>query len=243
MMVDFAKMSIPDDVAEFTKRWEAGAYDHATKDFWHRMITEKAEKARRDGESVERAYARLIISDPAGRALFKAYQRAPNGEPPPVQKAADGTQHIGPHHARAHVEAVARQRERAISYSAPMSEILTKDPALAAAVREEHLAHALGMMNGAGGSQSIPSGVTGTLSIQQAQNLEPARSFRGTGYDRDIASKSAESELEALSRARHAADPSKSYEQHYVKVMLENPQIAKRARDERAAALGCRIAV
>ena len=76
MMVDFAKMSIPDDVAEFTKRWEAGAYDHATKDFWHRMITEKAEKARRDGESVERAYARLIISE-SGRA--RLVQSIPTG--------------------------------------------------------------------------------------------------------------------------------------------------------------------
>jgi hypothetical protein len=52
MMVDFAKMSIPDDVAEFSKRWEAGAYNHATKAFWHRMITERAEKARTAGESL-----------------------------------------------------------------------------------------------------------------------------------------------------------------------------------------------
>ena len=123
-----------------------------------------------------------------------------------------------------------------------MSEILTKDPALAAAVREEHLAHALGMMTGAGGSRSIASGVAGTLSIQRAQPRTGAI-FPRHGLRPGRRVEMAESELEALSRARHAADPSKSYEQHYVKVMLENPQIAKRARDERAAALGCRIAV
>jgi hypothetical protein len=203
------------------------------------QYAERAEKARTAGESRERAYTRLIVSDPAARALFKAYQRAPNGEPPPVAKV-DGGDFIGPHAARLHVEATARQRERGISYAAAVSEIVNKDPALSAAVRDEHLQHALAAMGGAGG-------VDHTLSISEAQNLGgKVPSFRGTGYDRDIATKkSAESELEKLARAYHAAHPEKSYESAFAKVLTapENRALARRAQDERIAALGCRLAV
>jgi hypothetical protein len=237
MEVDFAKMSIPADVAEFSKRWEAGQYDHMTKAFWHRVITEQAEKTCKAGESRERAFTRLIVSDPAGRALFKAYQRAPNGDLPKVAKV-DGGDFIGPHAGRLHVEATARARERAITYSAGVYEVLQKDPALSAAVREEHLAFAMSAMGGAGG-------VDHTLSISEAQRKEPARSFSGTGYDASIARKSAESELEKLAHDFHAKHAEISYERAFAKVLIapEHRALMKRSHDERVARLGVRMAV
>jgi hypothetical protein len=132
--------------------------------------------------------------------------------------------HRGEAHARMHSLAVDRQRSRSIPYSAAYSEVYTapQNASIRAAVQREHLEAQLKNIHG--------GGVTGTLSIQEAQRKEPARSFSGTGYDRDIAEK----KLQSLADARHAAHPEESASQSYVKVMLD-PAHA----EIRKAALAC----
>ena len=69
-------------------------------------------------------------------------------------------------------------------------------------------------------------GVTGTLSISEAQNLEPAKDFTRTGdFGRQIARKNAEAELQKLADQRHAAHPEESRATSYTKV-LTDPQHA-----------------
>ena len=140
-----------------------------------------------------------------------------------------------------HSLAIDRQRERSIPYSAAYTEVYTNpaNASLRAAVQREHLEHQL--FHGSGG-------VTGTLSIQEAQNKEPAKDFSATGtgdYSRQVARKSAtnsaEAALGALARAYQAEHPEiKSYEIAFSKVILapENRHLAKRAEAERLAALG-----
>jgi hypothetical protein len=158
-----------------------------------------------------------MLDTPEGKLLSKAMDFAPppSYEPEPVEK--EEPRHIGPHHARLHVEAVSRQRERGITYAAAVSEVINADPTLSAAVRDEHLQHALGAMSGSGG-------VTHTLSVDEAQNKEPARSFRGTGYDRDIAEK----QLQKLADQRRAAHPGESAAVAFTKVLTDPGNAALR---------------
>jgi hypothetical protein len=193
--------------------------------------------------SPQRRFSRAISGgDSVASELYRACKIAPGSEVrAPVEKADEGPQHIGPAHAKMHSLAIDRQRERPISFASAYSEVYTRpdNAALRRAVQREHLQHAMGVIHG---------GVSGTLSIDEAQRMEPAKDFtRQRDYSRDIArkSESAESELEKLARAYHAAHPEKSYESAFTKVLTapENRALARRAQDERIAALGCRLAV
>ena len=211
---------------------------------WVYAIQKFADLTFPDKLTPQQRFSRALDT-PEGMLLFKAMDAAPppSYEPEPVEK--EEPRHIGEHAARLHVEATARMRERACSYPAAVSEILTKDPKLAAAVRDEHLQHALSM------SGAIPSGVGGNLSIRDAQNLgetEPTggakvRPFPASAYGASQARKSAnsaEAALGALARAYQAEHPeTKSYEIAFSKVILapENRHLAKRAEAERLAAL------
>jgi hypothetical protein len=78
---------------------------------------------------------------------------------------------------------------------------------------------------------SIPSGVTGTLSIQEAQRKEPAKDFSATGtgdYSRAVARKNAESELCALASKRREAHPGESEATAFTKVLLDPANAALR---------------
>ena len=169
---------------------------------WVYAIQKFADLTFPDKLSPQQRFSRAL-GTPEGRLLAKAMDHAPppSCEPEPVEK--EEPRHIGEHAAQLHVEATARMRERACSYPAAVSKILTKDPKLAAAVRDEHLQHALSM------SGAIPSGVSGTLSLDEARRKEPTRSFTTAGdYSRDIAAKkSAEAEIQKLADRYRSEHP------------------------------------
>ena len=199
---------------------------------WVFAIQKFADTTFPDKLSPQQRFSRAL-GTPEGRLLAKAmdYAPPPSCEPEPVEK--EEPRHIGPHHARLHVEATARQRERAITYPAAVSEVLTKDPSLAAALREEHLAHALSM------SGAIPSGVSGNLTIRDAQNLgenEPTggakvKPFPASAYGASQAKKSAEVEIQRLADRYRSDHPTLTSAQAYVHVLTcpQHREIAKRA--------------
>jgi len=162
-----------------------------------------------------------MCEDEIGRLLYKAMKAAPGSEvkTDPAHGTQDfvgrGLQHIGENHARMHSLAVDRQKERGVPYAHAYTEVYTNsaNAALRAAVQREHLEHALAGIHG---------GVTHTLSIQQAQNLEPAKDFTRTGdFGRAIARKNAEAELQRLADARHALHPEESRATSYTKVLTD----------------------
>ena len=86
----------------------------------------------------------------------------------------------------------------------------------------------------------IPSGVTRTLTIDEAQNLEQAPPFSRQGdYARAVA-EPAQKQLEKLARDYHAKHAETSYAVAFTKILTapENRVLAKRAQQERLEALG-----
>jgi hypothetical protein len=211
-------------------------------------IQVRADAIYPDRLSPQSRFTKAILEDEVAKTLYRACKAAPGTEVrAPVEKTDDGPVHIGPAHAKMHSLAIDRQRERPIGYAAAYSEVYNHgtNAALRRKVQAEHLEHQLSMMAGSGG-------VSGSLSITEAQNLEPTRSFSTAGqYSRDIAAKpavksaTAEAELERLARKYHAEHADKSYEQSFYKILTapEHRALARRAQDERIAALGCRCAV
>jgi hypothetical protein len=76
MEVSFRKQ-IPKNVATFSKQWEAGDFDILCKEDWEKIIVKRAEAARTERQSSAQAYAKFITESPEGRALLRAFQRAP----------------------------------------------------------------------------------------------------------------------------------------------------------------------
>jgi hypothetical protein len=243
-MVDFSKAMIGDiaTMIVFAKRLLDGHETPFSKADFVDAIQTRADATLPADWSPQRRFSRAISGgDSVASELYRACKAAPGSEVrAPVEKVDDGPVHIGPAHAKMHSLAVDRQRERPISFAAAYSEVYShaNNAALRAAVQREHLQQALAAIHG--------GGVSGTLSIDQAQRMEPAKDFTRTGdYGRDIARKSAESELESLARAFHSKHAEKSYEQCFTKILTapENRALAKRAADDRIAALGVRMAV
>jgi hypothetical protein len=207
----------------FAKMQCAGHFTAIEKSGWIDIINRHSTALY--GDASPRNFTKTITEDENGRLFYQALKFAEGSEikPKPVE-APQPPEHIGPHHARLHVEATARQRERGITYAAAVSEVVNADPALSAAVRDEHLQHALGAMSGAGG-------VTGTMDIGQAQRMEPAKDFSATGtgdYSRQVARKNAEAELQRLADQRHAAHPEEKASTSYSKVLMDAGNAALR---------------
>ncbi len=177
------------------------------------------------GDASPRNFTKTITDNAEGRLFYRALKFAEGSEiKPPVEKQDGGPVHIGEAHAKMYSLAIDRQRERTISFPAAYSEVYSAaaNAALRAAVQREHLEHQLSNIHGTGG-------VTHTLSIQEAQRMEPAApKFRGAGdYSRDIAEK----KLQELADARHAAHPEERASTSYSKVLLDpaNAEIRKAA--------------
>jgi hypothetical protein len=243
MAIDFSKALTGDTVSMvfYAKKLLDGHETPFTKADFIDAIQVRADATLPDNLSPQQRFSRAISGgDSVASELYRACKIAPGAEVrAPVEKADDGPVHIGPAHARMHALAVDHSKAKSMTYQGAYSYVYSHpdNAALRAAVQREHLAHALA---------GIHNGPAPTLSIHEAQNLQPARSFRNVGdYSRDVASKSAVSELEKLARAYHAAHPEKSYESAFTKILTapENRALMKRAADERIAALGVRVAV
>jgi hypothetical protein len=136
----------------------------------------RAAKLRANGESPQQAFAKVITDDEIGRLLFRALKRAPGAEvklapqsaPPSREEAA---QHLGPAHARLHSMAVDHQRAHSgMSYQQAYSHLYTRpeNGPLREKIKAEHMAATMR-----------------TLSIGEAQNLEPAKPFPPYGRPGD----------------------------------------------------------
>ena len=129
------------------------------------MIERRAGQLREYGETLQQSYVKFITADPAGRVLFKAYQSAPIGKAkaPEDAKQDDAPRHDGPASAKFHSMVVDHQRaNRGLSYQQSYSRLYS-DPGnfeLREQIKAEHLAATLR-----------------TLTIGEAQNLEPAPPF------------------------------------------------------------------
>ena len=116
-----------------------------------------------------------------------------------------------------------------VSYSGAYSYLYAHpdNAALREQIKREHLEHALAGIHGSGG-------VSGTLSLQEAERLEPAKDFSATGtgdYSRAVARKNAELQLQKLADQRHAAHPEEKASTSYSKVLLDpsNAQLRRAA--------------
>jgi hypothetical protein len=248
MAIDFSKTLTGDTVAMifYAKRLLAGHETPFSKADFVDAIQTRADATLPADWSPQQRFSRAISGgDSVAAELYQAMKSAPGSEvrAAPIEKADDGPAHIGPAHAKMHSLAIDRQRERPISYPAAYSEVYTRpdNATLRAAVQREHLENAM---------EAIHGGVDHTMSIQEAQGMQPAKDFSATGtgdYSRAMArkSESAESELEKLARDYHAKHSEKSYEQCFSKILTapENRALMKRSHDERIAKLGVRMAV
>jgi hypothetical protein len=245
MTIDFSKALTGDtaSMVVFAKRLLAGHETPFSKADFVDAIQVRADATLPADWSPQRRFSRAISGgDSVASELYRACKIAPGSEVrAPVEKADEGPSFPGPAHAKMHSLAIDRQRERPISYAAAYSEVYShaNNAALRAAVQREHLQQALAAIHG---------GVDHTMSIGEAQRMEPAKDFTRTGdFGRAIArkSESAESELESLARTYHAKHAEISYESAFAKVLMapENRALMKRAQDERIAKLGVRMAV
>ena len=220
MPTDFMKRLLEKGSAatleHFAKAQIAGRDTGLRQVDWVFAIQKFADLTFPDKLTPQQRFSRALDT-PEGKLLFKAMDAAPppSYEPEPVEKD-DGPRHAGPASAEMFSRALDRQRSRGIPFSSAYYEtyIHPDNQTLREQVKREELDRALAGVHG--------DGVSGTLTIQDAQRKAPARSFRGTGYDRDIAEK----KLQALADARHAAHPEESAAQSYVRVMLD-PQHAE----------------
>jgi len=205
----------------FAKMQCAGSPTGISKSAWLKIIERRSSELYGSNAALSQAqkFTKTITEDENGRLFYRALKSADGPEvEAPVEKQDSGPVHIGEAHAKMHSLAIDRQRERSIPYSAAYTEVYTNaaNGALRAAVQREHLEHALAGIHGSGG-------VSGTLSIDQAQRAAPAKDFTNVGdYSRAVAEK----KLQALADARHAAHP-----EEYTKVLTDpaNAEIRKAA--------------
>ena len=232
-VLDFSKALLGDTstMVFYAKRLLGGGETPFTKADFVDAIQARADATLPDKLTPQQRFSRAISGgDEVAMTLFRAMNAAPGSSVrAPVEKADDGPVHIGPAHAKMHSLAIDRQRERSIPYSAAYTEVYTNaiNAALRAAVQREHLQHALDGIHGSGG-------VTGSMSIQEAQRKEPAKDFSATGtgdYSRQVARKNADEKLQKLADARHAAHPEEKASTSYTKVLLDpaNVEIRKAA--------------
>jgi len=201
----------------FAKMQCAGHFTAIEKSGWIDIINRHATALY--GDSTPLNFTKCITENEEGRLFFQALKFAEGPEiKPPVEKQDTGPVHIGESHAKMHSLAIDRQRERSIPYSAAYTEVYTAaaNAALRAAVQREHLEHAL---------TGIHGGVTGTLSIQEAQHKEPAKDFRNVGdYSRNVAEK----KLQELASKRREAHPGESEAVAFTKVLTDPANAAIR---------------
>ena len=229
--IDFSK-ALTGDVSVmsfYAKRLLAGGEVAFQKHDFIAAIEKRAAEIYPDRLTPAQKFSRCICDDDTGRLLYRACKAASGSEVrPPVEKQDTGPVHIGPAHAKMHSLAIDRQKERGIPYSSAYSEVYVHgdNASLRAAVQREHLEHQLSLTHGGGG-------VTHTLSSSEAENLDgKVPSFRGTGYDRDIAAKkSAEAEIQKLADRYRSEHPNITAAQAYTHVLTlpQHREIAKRA--------------
>jgi hypothetical protein len=150
-------------------------------DFYDAIVN-RAEALRADGESRQQAFAKVITEDKTGRLLYKAMQIAPGAEVKPAPQPAPPSREelarlLGPAHARLHSMAVDHQRAHSgMSYQQSYSYLYTRpeNEPLREKIKAEHMAATLR-----------------TLSIGEAQNLDPARAFPPYGHPGDRGAASA----------------------------------------------------
>jgi hypothetical protein len=157
-----------DDTAEIdlevVRKLAADAYlDKFEKHQFIGLIHDRAADIRRDGERVEKAFARCIESDPCGRELYTLMKRAPGAEVKPVDAKQDDVPHFdGPASRKLDELTRDRQRTSGRSYAQSHSDVID-DPKNRkyrdAANRERELA------------------LIRTLDIFDAQALTPTKPF------------------------------------------------------------------
>ena len=89
------------------------------------LIHDRAADIRRDGETVEKAFARRIESDPCGRELYALMKRAPGAEVKPVDAKQDDVPHFDVPASRK-LDELARDRQRTSgrSYAQSYSDVI-----------------------------------------------------------------------------------------------------------------------
>jgi hypothetical protein len=231
MAIDFTDAMLGDTatMATFAKRVVDGRDTPFEKHHFVSALQKRADQIYPvDKLTQQQRFSRCMCDDETGRLLYKAVKASPGSEVDPAHGRQDYVErapaHIGPAHARMASLATDRQKADSIPYARAYSQVYSHPDniALRAAVQREHLEAALAGIHGNGG-------VTGTLSIQEAQRMEPAKDFTGTGdYSRDIARKSAEAQLQKLADTRHAAHPEESTATSYTKVLVDPANAAIR---------------
>jgi hypothetical protein len=139
-------------------------------------IMKRADELRADGESPQKSFVKAITEDETGRLLYQAMKIAPGAEVKPVALPSppsreESARLLGPAHARMHSMAVDHQRANPrLSYEAAYSRMYTapENAGLRAEINREHLGAALR-----------------TLTIDEAQALEPAPPFPAYGHPGD----------------------------------------------------------
>jgi hypothetical protein len=163
-VIDFKKMMPTEDSVALQKLIDDGELNLSKSEI-HEVLERRAEQLREDGETLQQSYVKFITADPAGRVLFKAYQSAQIGKAKAPEDAVqdDAPRHDGPASAKFHSMVVDHQRaNRGLSYQQSYSRLYS-DPdnfELREQIKAEHLA-----------------ATRRTLTIGEAQNLEPARPF------------------------------------------------------------------
>jgi hypothetical protein len=187
MEINFRKMVEIEDAVAFEKHWNAGDFDGISKAEWHVLITKRASQIRTEGETPERAYTRLITADPAGRAMFRAFQqtdgralykRVFDESIAKAVRAEIDDANIGPAHREMHALAIDRQRATGRTYAQSYARVYSENAALREKVKSEFLARAMRM--GAGGSDidgGTELGGPGSMTLSEAQRMEPAPKF------------------------------------------------------------------
>ena len=232
-VIDFSKALTGDTATMvfYAKRLLGGGETPFTKADFVDAIQARADATLPDKLTPQQRFSRTISGgDDVAMTLYRAMNAAPGSSVrAPVEKQDTGPVHIGPAHAKMHSLAIDQQKERSIPYAHAYSEVYTAaaNATLRAEVQREHLEHALAGIYGSGG-------VSGTLSIQEAERLEPAKDFSATGtgdYSRQVARKSAETGIQKLADRYHCEHPNMTAAQAYTCVLTspQHREIAKRA--------------
>ena len=214
--IDFSKALTGDlsVMSFYAKRLLGGGEVAFQKHDFINALQARADAIYPDRLTPQQRFSRCMCDDEIGRLLYKAVKAAGGSEvkTDPEHGTQDYVRPMSEAELKLHVLASDHAKAHSMSYESAYSYLYGHNDHrdLREQIRNESLQRGLEAIHGRGG-------VSGTLTIGEAQRKAPARSFRGTGYDRDIAEK----KLQALADARHAAHPEESAAQSYVRVMLD----------------------
>lgn len=227
-VIDFSKALTGDTATMvfYAKRLLGGGETPFTKADFVDAIQARADATLPKLTPAQR-FSRCMCDDEIGRLLYKVMNAAPGSSVrAPVEKADAGPRHAGPASAKMHALALDRQRSRAGSFSSAYYEtyIDPRNQALREQVKSEEIQRQMSLLG-----TDIPSGITHTLSIGEAERMEPAKDFANVGdYSRAVARKNAEAELQKLADQRHAKHPEEKASASYAKVLTDLSNAALR---------------